>query len=135
MIFTSYFANIRKLPPNIFPVAITAVVPDWYTGLSYSLLAPSYDILRRYKRDRDEAAYTKLFSQSILDNLDLDTVLRDLNEMTPAHFRPIMISTIYKDPNWHVALICYEKSGDFCHRHLVADWFRCNGVECGEWQI
>ena len=19
-------------------------------------------------------------------------------------------------------LLCYEKSGDFCHRHLVADW-------------
>ena len=21
-----------------------------------------------------------------------------------------------------IALVCYEKPGDFCHRHLVADW-------------
>ena len=21
-----------------------------------------------------------------------------------------------------IILLCYEKSGDFCHRHIVADW-------------
>ena len=25
-----------------------------------------------------------------------------------------------------IALVCYEKSSYFCHRHLVADWFNQN---------
>ena len=33
-----------------------------------------------------------------------------------------------------IALICYEKPTDFCHRHLVADWFNKNGILCEEWR-
>jgi SAM-dependent methyltransferase len=33
-----------------------------------------------------------------------------------------------------IALICYEKPSDFCHRHLVADWLNENGIECKEWE-
>ena len=33
-----------------------------------------------------------------------------------------------------IALICYEKPTDFCHRHLVADWLNKNGIECEEWE-
>jgi uncharacterized protein (DUF488 family) len=29
-------------------------------------------------------------------------------------------------------LLCYEKSGDFCHRHLVAEWLRRYGYEVKE---
>ena len=32
-----------------------------------------------------------------------------------------------------IILLCYEKPGDFCHRHLVADWLTKNGVNCIEW--
>ena len=27
-----------------------------------------------------------------------------------------------------IALVCYEKPGDFCHRHIVADWLD-QGIE------
>lgn len=30
-------------------------------------------------------------------------------------------------------LICYEKPGEFCHRHLVAAWIRNAGFEVREW--
>ena len=31
-------------------------------------------------------------------------------------------------------LLCYEKSGDFCHRHLVANWLSDNlGIEVKEY--
>lgn len=33
-----------------------------------------------------------------------------------------------------ICLICYEKPNDFCHRHLVADWFRENGYEAVEFK-
>ena len=33
-----------------------------------------------------------------------------------------------------IALVCYEKPNDFCHRHLVGKWLRENGIECREWE-
>ena len=32
------------------------------------------------------------------------------------------------------ALVCYEKPGDHCHRHLVAEWlgFDPDSIELGE---
>ena len=33
-----------------------------------------------------------------------------------------------------IALICYEKPSDFCHRHLVAEWLNQNGFKCEEWR-
>lgn len=32
-----------------------------------------------------------------------------------------------------IALICYEKSEDFCHRHLVVDWLNNNNIKCEEY--
>ena len=29
-------------------------------------------------------------------------------------------------------LMCYEKSGSFCHRTIVAEWLRNNGIEIKE---
>lgn len=43
-----------------------------------------------------------------------------------------MQSPVYRNPDYHIALLCYEKPDDFCHRHLVADWLRKNGYECEE---
>ena len=34
-----------------------------------------------------------------------------------------------------IALLCYEKPDDFCHRHLVADWLNKNGYKCEEYVI
>ena len=33
-----------------------------------------------------------------------------------------------------IILLCYEKPGDFCHRHLVSDWFNQNGIFCQEFE-
>lgn len=43
MIYTSYFAKLRKIPSNIISIAICAKSPDWYKGLKYKKLAPKYD--------------------------------------------------------------------------------------------
>jgi hypothetical protein len=136
MIFTSYFAKVKKFSPNITPIAICIKPPEGYKGLWYPELAPDYDILKRWKRDRNEEDYVKLFTRSVLDNLSIDTVLKDIDELLPMRVQQSMAFpyAIEKDSNYHVALLCYEKSGDFCHRHLVADWFRRNGVECKEWE-
>ena len=33
------------------------------------------------------------------------------------------LEALTKVPHSKIVLLCYEKPGDFCHRHLVADWF------------
>ena len=33
-----------------------------------------------------------------------------------------MSAPVWENDNVHVVLLCYEKRGDFCHRHLVSKW-------------
>lgn len=133
MIFTSYFAKIRKFPENVIPVAISAIVPDWYDGLSYSLLAPDYETLMNYKITHNEDSYFNRYNETVLKRVDPLFVLNDiqLDISDPTSYPDI---PFWKNPDFHVALICYEKSSDFCHRHLVAEWFRSHGIECYEWE-
>ena len=118
MIYTTYFAKLNKLPINVVPISICISVPGFYNGLQYKKIAPTYDLLARYKRDKDIRYYTEYFNQNILGPLDPHVIATELQNMGDG-----------KD----VALVCYEKSSDFCHRHLVAKWFRENGIECEEY--
>lgn len=118
VISTSYFAMVKRLPSNAFPISIAAKTPDWYQGVCYNRLAPSFDILAEYKQIGDEKRYIRRYSQEILGKLRLSEVLDDLQLLTPAHH-----STV---------LLCYERPEKFCHRHLVADWFTQNGIPVSE---
>lgn len=118
MIYTSYFAKLRQLPDDIVPISICAKPPSWYKGLEYKVFAPTYDILMRYKRDGDKGAYTYNFYDQILSKLDGCEEESILCAMSQG-----------KD----VALLCYEKPSDFCHRHLVADWFNKYNVKAEEY--
>ena len=133
MIFTSYFANIKNFPPNVIPISICAKVPDWYTGLRYSKLAPKYDLLMKYKVDHNKANYIECYNNTTLKCLNPLWVLNDLQCMIDYELGDSQYP-FWEIPDLHVALICYEKPTDFCHRHLVAEWFRNYGVECDEWQ-
>lgn len=123
MIYTSYFAQIKNLPDNIVPISICAKAPAWYNGLQYKKLAPTYDILMSYKKDLDKESYTKRFSDEILKQYDVEQIIDDL----------ILICHENDFYGKSVCLLCYEKPTDFCHRHLVANWFAENGFECKEW--
>ena len=134
MIYTSYFAKIKKFPENVVPVAICAKVPDWYTGARYLKLAPKYDILMKYKDDHNEADYIECFNRTTLAGLDPVVVLGELQFLLDIFYNIKLDDVLFENPDWHVVLICYEKSGEFCHRHLVAEWLRNHGVECKEWE-
>ena len=118
MIYTSYFANLKSLPYDIVPVSICGKAPDWYKGFQYKKLAPKYEFFIRWKDNHDNDYYTRCFNEYVLNKLDTGMVLSELKDMCSD-----------KD----IALICYEKPGDFCHRHLVADWLNQNGIECKEY--
>jgi len=102
-ITTSYFANLTNVSN---PVSICLYPPSWYTGEQYLPLAPTSRLLDLYKRGKiDEQEFTRTYYADILDHLNPKTVYREILGESP-----------------QVTLVCYEKSCDFCHRHLVAAW-------------
>lgn len=123
MIYTSYFAKLKSLPDNIIPISICGKAPDWYKGLQYKKLAPKYDFFMKWKENHDNDYYIKCFNEQVLNTLKADDVVFELTD----------IVYYIKGTDMDIALICYEKPSDFCHRHLVADWLNKNGFECKEW--
>ena len=117
-IYTSYFAKLRSLPENIVPISICGKAPDWYTGLHYKKLAPKYGFFMEWKKTHDNDYYIEHFDSEVLNLLDAKTIYEELSKMSDG-----------KD----IALICYEKPSDFCHRHLVAKWLTKNGIPCDEY--
>ena len=134
MIYTSYFAKLKSLPENIIPISICGKAPDWYKGLQYKKLAPKYDFFMEWKRNQDNDYYIKCFNEQVLDKLNAVDIVKELDGL-------LVDATTALDYNAdsmlvpRIALICYEKPGDFCHRHLVANWLSDNGYNCEEYNF
>lgn len=135
MIYTSYFAKLKSLPENVTPVSICGKAPDWYKGAQYKKLAPKYDFFMEWKENQDNDYYIEQFQREVLEPLELDRVLIQLHLLLPYEHREKIQSNVWTNSAYHIALICYEKPGDFCHRHLVADWMNENGIECCEYSF
>lgn len=132
MIYTSYFAKLKSLPYNIVPISICGKAPDWYKGLQYKKLAPKYDFFMEWKNNHDVDYYIKCFNEQVLDRLNAKDVIKELDNLLLGMTTSIDYKAdAIKVPK--IALICYEKPPNFCHRHLVAEWLRRNGFECEEW--
>ena len=117
MLYTTYFAKLRSLPKTISPIAICGKAPEWFLGPQYKKLAPRYDFFSEWKRINDNHYYVQCFNELVLSQLDPIRVLDELYSLTSSE---------------DIALVCYEKPEDFCHRHLVANWFREYGIQIKE---
>lgn len=117
-IYTSYFGIANKFPPNFTLVSIALKTPDWFKGKTYPHLAPSSSILSQYKQCQNQSVYVERYTNDILSKLDFDTVIRDLKKLS--------------SENENIVLLCYEKSNEPCHRHIVSKWMRDNGIDCVE---
>lgn len=73
-----------------------------------------------WKETHDNDYYIRCFDSQVLSALDPAQVVGDLVAMAAGH---------------DIALVCYEKPTDFCHRHLVADWLNKNGYKVQEWGV
>ena len=118
-IFTSYFGNSRKLKEagvNMICVAIGK--PRFIAGIPQMLnVCPTrYRVSGPCSREE----YLKLYDR-ILASQDANQVVKQIEMLSGG-----------KD----VALCCYEKPGDFCHRHILAKWITENtGIEITEFGV
>lgn len=112
-IFTSYFASknldrsrhylvqVSNSAPGGFEAdaKLVEVVPNWDTIVkpykSGEISEMTY--LSRYKRQLDDNTFSVLLA---LDGLTKQAAGKD------------------------IVLLCYEKSGGFCHRHILGEWLK-----------
>ena len=99
---TSYFAKNGSHPNG---VCICLYVPKGLQKLRhYPKLAPTKALLKKWKdKEITEEVYENLYWNETLQHLDPQSVFDELGE--------------------DAVLLCYEKSADFCHRHIVTRWF------------
>ena len=102
-IYTSYFGNYRNFG-ELIPLSIALYSPKGFTGHTLKVLAPNREILQ-CKNDVEE--YTNLFNKK-LGLYNAKKIYDYLSDISKS-----------KD----IVLLCYEKPPQFCHRHLVGDWF------------
>ena len=106
-IYTTYFAKVKDLPKDITPISICGKAPDGWTGLQCKHLAPKWTFFQEWKKNGDNNYYIEHFQKEVLDTQDAYHIYCELLAMSPTE---------------KIALVCYEKPTDFCHRHLVAQW-------------
>ena len=116
MIWTSCYSNMLFLPKSIVAISISRFPPKNWKGPVILALAPFQEILLKYKEDHDEKWYVEAFSQQL--------ALLDPQ---------IAANSIHSKYGDKVALLCYEKPNQFCHRHLVAEWLSKAGIRCEEY--
>lgn len=112
MIYTGYYAKLKKYEEaGLIPVAISGKVPDFYNGLTYREFAPKWEMYKRWKAgELDNIGYTEEYKK-YLNTLDKEEIRDDFDSPHNCN---------------NTILLCYEKSGDFCHRHVLADWLEEN---------
>ena len=102
---TSYYGNLRKLKAaNIVPISIALWTPKWYTGLTCKDVAPKAYMLND---DLTQEQYTEMYKRNVLSQHYPSSIVEKIRRLSQG-----------KD----CALLCYEKPGEFCHRHILADW-------------
>ena len=118
MIYTGYFAKLKHYKAlNLLPISICGKCPNWYDGLEFKFFAPKYSFFKEWKDGLiTNEQYVEKFKLEILNQLDKQQIYNYL--------------TFF---NQDIILLCYEKSTDFCHRHIVSEWIRNElGLNCEE---
>lgn len=104
-IYTSYFGNVNKLKVSgIEPIGIARYKPRYYSGFNIVSVAPKPFML---DENMTEEQYVKHYQELVLDKLNIKEFIKTLEGLSGG-----------KD----VALCCYEKPGQFCHRHLLSEY-------------
>ena len=112
-LYTSYYAG----PKNGIEIQISRTVPKGYP-IEFCLpeLAPLWWMtIPKITEAEYRVQYAKI-----------------LKSTTPEAVLTKVADWCNRTAQKEVTFLCWEKPGDFCHRHLVADWLRNAGYEISE---
>lgn len=120
---TSYFAKVKQLQQMGFTnlVCVAGYAPKFFFDVDGARfmpdLAPRKDWFWEWKNGHlPNEWYIQKYNETVLSKLDPNKVVEELGD--------------------NAVMLCYEKPGDFCHRHLIADWItEKTGVKVDEIQL
>ena len=106
-IHTSNYSKARKMDKSKYLlVSISIFPPKGWTGMNARQFAPSYELLKAYHLGLSKSDYEKEYRQQISKIRNIHTLFENL---------------VQKANGRDIVLLCYEKVGDFCHRHILSD--------------
>lgn len=119
-LYTSYFGYKNKLD-NSLEVSISLYPPKWFkSDLQLNELTPSKKLLLDYKEGQEtKEGYIKRFKTELNE--------RFKNSEDLIKLKKYLIIEMNKQNKKSITLNCFEKSEDFCHRHLLTDFFKIEG--------
>lgn len=98
---TSYYAKYK----GENAVSISIGTPTWFKGRQYKKLCPPWSLVDALKlKTISQERFEEWYDREVLSKLDAQTVYDELGADS--------------------IMMCWEKSSDFCHRHLVSKWFK-----------
>lgn len=108
-LFTGYFANVKKYEEKGYiPVSVAGITPDFFTGEKWSDFAPRKEFFSEWKKGLiTDRKYMEKYLEYLKTIPKED--IEELREMTR---------------EGRYVMCCYEKTGDFCHRHYLAAFLR-----------
>lgn len=113
ILHTSYFAKVKHLRQMGFTnlVCVAGYAPKFFFDVDGARfmpdLAPRKDWFWEWKNKHlSNDWYIEKYNETVLSKLNPNKVIEDLGD--------------------NAVMLCYEKPGDFCHRHLIADWISKN---------
>lgn len=108
-IYTGQFSLAETYAENDLVVcSIARYDPPWFTGIKFKDLAPSKELLERYRKGGlSFGLFAKEFL-AYLETVDFQPILEAFDELTNEYAG--------------IVLCCYENKTQFCHRHLVANY-------------
>lgn len=118
-IYTSYYGNLKNLlNNNILPIVVSTSHPN-IPQLKYICkdLAPGWDIINNYKNDKDGG-----LDPTIKYEKDYITKLDKLSDKDWFRIYDYCKGAYETTNSNGIALMCYDKPVDFCHRHILRNY-------------
>lgn len=108
---TGYFAKLKKYKElGYVPIGIVRFKPKWYLYKNKETFAPSIQLLSSFK---DGKITSEEFSNLYIEELENKNGVLKFKEMI----------RLYKTLGVEkIVLLCFEKQGDTCHRHVLAEY-------------
>jgi len=73
----------------------------------------------KFKEDGDTAKFNIRYIGEVLHRLHPDDVIEEIMELVD-------------DCDKDIIFLCFEKTGEHCHRHIFSKWLRGAGYACEE---
>jgi hypothetical protein len=135
---TGYFAKINYY---VSPVSIARKTPNWAQWIGpagktripeISCLAPSPWLLNQWtkseKTESDWGEHKNLWLYAL--DCGREMILKRLAET--AFLKRRVFGSNGLSSRITLTLCCWEKTGEHCHRNIVAEWLRAQGIPCEE---